>query len=239
MGSSLSFLYNLECDGFHSCQRLIAGLGYVRWRQKKTIAAAVLQLKREGVLDSQVVGPVIRAAGSQIWSSKRKLWFQMQSKGSKFCFELQLTNCLRPRAIAINVSVISSDFLCSFLHHLELYKRQCIDIHRGRQPNNLCCERLPPQLTRNYCSNVESDHSPGHCGFLLPAKCRSMGRAASGSRSGWRCRAAQSPCGGAGSRPRHHSPAPTQGRSRSRSQCRGHSRRPQLKERGFAAVRYT
>lgn len=64
-----------------------------------------------------------------------------------------------------------------------------------------------------------------------------MGRAASGSRSGWRCRAAPSPCGGAGSRPRRHSPALTQGRSRSRSQCRGHWRRPQLKERGFASVR--
>lgn len=44
-------------------------------------------------------------------------------KSRTFCFELQLTNCLGAGAVAIAVSVISSDSLCSCLDHLELYKR--------------------------------------------------------------------------------------------------------------------
>lgn len=81
-------------------------------------------------------------------------------------------------------------------------------------------------------SVTEGKHSPSLCGSPLHLKCRSKGREASESRSGWWSRAELSPYGGAGSRPRPGTLALTRGMLRSRSHCRAHQRLPPLEEKG-------
>lgn len=70
---------------------------------------------------------------------------------------------------------------------------------------------------------------PNHCDSLLHLWCRSMGRAASESRSGCWCRDESSLCGGAGSWPQPATRVRTQGRRRSRSRSRDHERLPLLR----------
>lgn len=69
----LRFLDHPESDGLHGRQSLVAGLGDVRRRQEEAVAPAVLELHREGVLDADVVRPVVGAARSQVWGTEMKL----------------------------------------------------------------------------------------------------------------------------------------------------------------------
>lgn len=71
--SRLRLLYNLESDGLQSRQGFVARLRDVRRRQQEAVTPAVLELEREGVLDAQLVRPVVGAAGGQICSARRRL----------------------------------------------------------------------------------------------------------------------------------------------------------------------
>lgn len=69
----MHLLYNLESDGLHGGQSFVAGLGDVRRRQEEAVAPAVLELQREGVFDTGLVRPVVRAARGQVWRTETNL----------------------------------------------------------------------------------------------------------------------------------------------------------------------
>lgn len=69
----MRLLYHPESNGLHGRQSLVAGLGDVRRRQEEAVAPAVLELQREGVLDADVVRPVVGATRSQVWRTEINL----------------------------------------------------------------------------------------------------------------------------------------------------------------------
>lgn len=92
---SLRFLYNLESNGLHSGQGFITGLGNVRWWQEEAITPAVLELKREGVFDAEVVRPVVRATRSQVWRKEMTtVCVLTESSPANFCLKMNPTHIL-------------------------------------------------------------------------------------------------------------------------------------------------
>lgn len=84
-------------------------------------------------------------------------------------------------------------------------------------------------IDQSLSSSVSAgNHSLGHCGSLLHQRCRSRGRAASESTSGWWGRAEPCPCDCAGSWPRPPTLAPIPGTHHSRCHCRADQRLPPL-----------
>lgn len=67
------FLYDPASDGLHSSQSFITGWCNVGGWQEEAILPTVLKLKCKGVFDAEVVSPVIRATGSQVWKTENTL----------------------------------------------------------------------------------------------------------------------------------------------------------------------
>lgn len=122
----LCFLHNLQSNSLHSSQSFIAGLGNMRRWQEEAVLPTVLELKCEGVFDAKVVGPIIRTTRSQVWRTEKCQLCVHGEQINQPCLKQSkplLTYCFCSRTIYVGVSIISSDFLGSFLGHLKLLSK--------------------------------------------------------------------------------------------------------------------